>query len=67
MMRWLEEIDSKIALINDLEKRKVLQSIIAKKDWYKNVSFDTLASILKDIGYTNEQIANIYKSIIKEV
>ena len=60
----LKDIESKIDLITDNRKQKVIKTIISKKDWFKVISYDTFISILNDLGYSKEEYNNIYKRLI---
>ena len=56
----LERIKNKVNSISDERKRKLITSIINKKDWYLHLDLDTFNSILKDLGFEKEDIKAFY-------
>ena len=55
-------LESKINKIQDSRKKKLISTITSKKDWYKNINFDTYISIMQDLEYTIEEAKKIYIS-----
>ena len=64
MKKILEEIDYKAKLIKDDRKKKVITSILKKDKWYNELNFDTILSIMLDLGYNKQQAIDIYKYLI---
>ena len=56
-----DEIKKRINEIDDLRKRKVLNSITRYDNWYQKISLDTFLSIMTDLGYSFEESLIIFK------
>ena len=54
------DLEYRLNDIKDNLKRKIISDIIKKEDWYKKIDFDTVISILKDLGYNLEESKEIY-------
>ena len=60
----LEDISNRLSNITDDRKRKLVTSILKKDNWYEIIDFDTVISILMDLGYTKEEAVSFYEKLI---
>lgn len=60
----LNEIYEKVKKIENIKKRKIIETIIKNKNWYIDIDFDMFYDILLDLGYDKESIFKIYKELV---
>ena len=60
----LNEIYEKVKKIENIKKRKIIETIIKNKNWYIDIGFDMFYDILLDLGYDKESIFKIYKELV---
>ena len=58
-----EELLSKVKLLKDEKKRKVIETIIKKDKWYMDVDIEMFISILCDLGIDKNSSIEIYKKL----
>ena len=58
-----EELLSKVKLLKDEKKRKVIETIIKKDKWYMDVDIEMFISILYDLGIDKTNAIDIYKKL----
>lgn len=58
-----EELLSKVKLLKDKKKRKVIETIIKKDKWYMDVDIEMFISILYDLGIDKNSSIEIYKKL----
>lgn len=58
-----EELLSKVKLLKDEKKRKVIETIIKKDKWYMDVDIEMFISILYDLGIDKNSSIEIYKKL----
>ena len=58
-----EELLSKVKLLKDEKKRKVIETIIKKDKWYMDIEIEMFISILYDLGIDKNSSIEIYKKL----
>ena len=60
----IEEIKSRVSIIEDEKKQRIIKTIVNNDSWYNDENFDTVSSILFDLGYSKAEIKKIYITLI---
>ena len=55
-----QDIKFRVNQIEDEQKKKIIKTIIDKKEWYYAIKFDTYISIMQDLGYDIKETKDIY-------
>ena len=60
-----EELIKRVCNIKNERKKKVITSILSNDNWYKELSIETILSILLDLGYDSKDAKRIYIELLK--